>query len=121
MWGLPVLIQEAFSGEEFDVCVLGNQGDIIGSLPIRKIRLTDKGKAWAAVSIRNKELNIVAEKTIRALNWTGPCELEVLYDSRKKEYALLEINPVSPPGSTLEQERNRICLESSSTLQWENM
>ncbi len=96
MWGFPVLIQESLTGEEFDICALAHDGELIGALPIRKTRMTDKGKAWAAVSLRNPEMIELTEKIIRALGWNGPCELEIMQDTRTKEFHLIEINPRFP-------------------------
>jgi carbamoyl-phosphate synthase large subunit len=96
MWGMPVLIQESLTGEEFDICVLADHGRLIGALPIRKTRMTDKGKAWAAVSIRNAQMLEMSEKIISALGWSGPCELEIMQDAKTKELYLIEINPRFP-------------------------
>ncbi len=95
-WGLPVLIQEAINGQEYDICCLGRGGELIGALPMRKSRLTEKGKAWAAVSLRNEKLQRFASETIEALGWSGPCELEVLEEEGTKQLYLLEINPRFP-------------------------
>lgn len=96
MWGLPVLIQESLTGEEFDVCALAKDGELIAALPIRKTRLTEKGKAWAAVSLRNEAMLDLTRRTLAALRWTGPCELEIMQDARSKDLALIEINPRFP-------------------------
>jgi len=96
-WGLPVLIQQSITGEEFDVCALGDRdGELLGAVPIRKLRLTDKGKAWAAITLRNPRLDELTKKTLKALSWSGPCELEIMQDSRSKELLLIEINPRFP-------------------------
>jgi carbamoyl-phosphate synthase large subunit len=96
-WGLPVLIQESLNGEEFDVCAVSDKnGDLLGALPIRKLRLTDKGKAWAAISINNPELYDMSRKILKDLQWTGPCELEIMQESKTKKLYLLEINPRFP-------------------------
>ncbi|MBZ0266183.1 ATP-grasp domain-containing protein [bacterium] len=95
-WGLPVLVQESLSGEEFDICAVAHDGELLGALPIRKVRLTDKGKAWAAISLKNKELEMLTSKILNGLKWTGPCELEIMQDSKTKKLYLLEINPRFP-------------------------
>ncbi len=95
-WGLPILVQQAIEGEEFDVCAVGDaKGNLLGAVPMRKMRLTDKGKAWSAVTLRNQPLLDMAEKTLTALGWQGPCELEIL-QAKNRELYLLEINPRFP-------------------------
>lgn len=96
-WGLPVLVQEGIDGEEFDVCAVGDDsGKLLGAVPIRKLRLTDKGKAWSAVTLRNPGLIDLSRRTLAALKWAGPCELEILQSSRNRDLYLLEINPRFP-------------------------
>jgi carbamoyl-phosphate synthase large subunit len=96
-WGLPILIQESVTGEEFDVCALGDRdGGLIGAVPIRRLRLTEKGKAWAAITLRNQQLYDLTKRTLRALRWAGPCELEIMQGFDSKKLMLLEINPRFP-------------------------
>lgn len=96
-WGLPILVQQDIDGEEFDVCAVGDKdGDLLGAVAIRKMRLTEKGKAWSAVTLKNQPLLDLAEKTLKALGWQGPCELEILQAAKTRELYLLEINPRFP-------------------------
>ncbi|KPL06754.1 hypothetical protein AMJ86_07330, partial [bacterium SM23_57] len=96
-WGMPILIQEALKGEEFDVCALGDRnGDLLGAVPIRKLRLTEKGKAWAAITIKNRKLHELTAKILNALKWAGPCELEIMQEAITNKLLLLEINPRFP-------------------------
>jgi carbamoyl-phosphate synthase large subunit len=96
-WGLPILLQESLNGEEFDVCTVGDlNGELLGAVPIRKLRLTDKGKAWVAVTIKNQQLYELSCLILKALKWSGPCELEIMQDFNTKEFLLLEINPRFP-------------------------
>ncbi len=96
-WGLPIIAQEYLPGEEYDVaCVGDGKGNLVGAVPMRKLRLTEKGKAWAGVTIRDKKLYEQAEKLIDALQWRGPCEVEMLKDAKTNEYILVEINPRFP-------------------------
>ena len=91
------MIQESVTGEEFDVCALGDRdGGLIGAVPIRKLRLTEKGKAWAAITLKNQQLYDLTRRILRALKWSGPCELEIMQDFNSKELMLLEINPRFP-------------------------
>jgi carbamoyl-phosphate synthase large subunit len=96
-WGLPIIAQEYLPGEEYDVaCVGDGKGNLVGAVPMRKLRLTEKGKAWAGVTIKDKKLFEQAEKIIDALQWRGPCEVEMLKDQKTNEYILVEINPRFP-------------------------
>ena len=96
-WGLPIILQKVIKAEEFDICCVGSRdGDLLGSVPIRKTRLTDKGKAWAAITIKNPELDKLSKKIIKGLKWAGPCELEILQEKKTNKYYLLEVNPRFP-------------------------
>ncbi|MCK5637801.1 MAG: hypothetical protein KAH67_03765, partial [Flavobacteriaceae bacterium] len=51
-WGAPIIIQEFIKGNEFNITALGDgKGTMMGAVPMRKTFLTDKGKAWAGISI----------------------------------------------------------------------
>lgn len=96
-WGLPVILQKKIESEEFDVCcVCDGNSELLGAVPIRKTRLTDKGKAWAAVTLKNKRLLELSASILKQVHWTGPCEVEILKDVRTGRYNLIEINPRFP-------------------------
>lgn len=96
-WGAPVLVQQFVGGEEYDVLMLGNhEGDPIGCVPMRKIGITDKGKAWAAVTVSDPKLRQVSMEIFRALDWRGPLELEFVREDKTGDYHLIEINPRFP-------------------------
>ena len=96
-WGLPIIIQEYIAGEEYDVVAVGDgKGELIGAVPIRKMQLTDKGKAWGGVTIDDPEMNTFVKDVIAKLQWRGPCELEIMKSSADGKYYLLEINPRFP-------------------------
>ncbi len=96
-WGYPIIFQEVLDADEFDVCCVADRdGNLMGAVPIRKTRLTDKGKAWAAITLKNDELYKLSQKIIKTLKWSGPCELEILQDRKTKDMHLLEINPRFP-------------------------
>lgn len=95
-WGLPVIVQEFLEGEEYDIVAVGDGlGHIVGSLPMKKTSLTDKGKGWAGVIVKDPTLLEIAKKFCHTTNWRGPCEIEVL-KTREEKYYLLEINPRFP-------------------------
>jgi carbamoyl-phosphate synthase large subunit len=96
-WGLPILLQRGLAGFEYNVCCLGDgRGGLIGAVPMRKLGVTDKGKAWSGVSVRNPELLRLTERLIAALDWRGPCELEILCGDEDGALHLIEINPRFP-------------------------
>lgn len=95
-WGLPVVVQEFIAGEEYDVVALGDgEGGLIGAVPMRKMQLTDKGKAWGGVTINDPGMNGFVREVVSKLRWRGPCELEIM-KGRDGGYYLIEINPRFP-------------------------
>lgn len=112
-WGLPVVVQEYIIGEEYDVVALGDgEGGLIGSVPMRKVRITDKGKAWGGITIEDPKLNAFAREIISKLKWRGPCELEIIKARADSEYYLIEINPRFPAWCYL-------CTGAGQNLPWE--
>ena len=96
-WGLPVVVQEYVGGTEYDiVCVGDGLGGLVGSVPMRKMQLTDKGKAWGGVTVADQDLEAFVEHAMRQLKWNGPCELEVMKSHETGELYLIEINPRFP-------------------------
>jgi carbamoyl-phosphate synthase large subunit len=62
---------------------------------MRKLYITDKGKAWAGVSIEDEALMQLSRTLIESSRWKGPCELEFMR-SEEGEYYLMEMNPRFP-------------------------
>ncbi len=95
-WGLPIIIQEYVFGSEVNVTALGDgKGNAISAVPMRKLFITDKGKAWAGISLDDSELVDIANKVISSSKWRGGMELEFIKTAENKYY-LLEINPRFP-------------------------
>jgi carbamoyl-phosphate synthase large subunit len=95
-WGVPVILQAMVAGEELDVVGVGDgEGGLLGAVPMKKMLLTDKGKGWAGITVRDPELHAVAEAFVRSTRWRGPFEVEVLRDGEGK-YHLIEVNPRFP-------------------------
>ncbi len=95
-WGLPVIIQEYIFGSEVNVTALGDgNGGTVGAVAMRKTYITDKGKAWAGISIDDKKLMAMTRKLIKSTKWRGGLELEIIRTS-EDDYYLLEINPRFP-------------------------
>lgn len=100
-WGVPVIAQAFHTGEEYDVVAVGDgRGGLVGAVPMKKLFVTDKGKGWAGVAVRDPELVAVTERFMAATKWRGPCEVEVL-KTAEGEYFLIEINPRFPAWSYL--------------------
>lgn len=96
-WGLPVVVQEFIIGEEYDIVALGDgAGGLIGAVPMKKMQLTDKGKAWGGVTIRDPEMNAFVRDAMARLKWRGPCEFEVMKSTKDDACYLIELNPRFP-------------------------
>jgi carbamoyl-phosphate synthase large subunit len=100
-WGLPVIVQEFVHGEELDVVAVGDgEGGLVGAVPMKKTTITDKGKGWAGVAIKDAALLDVTRRFMAHSMWRGPCEVEVVKDP-SGNYHLLEVNPRFPAWSFL--------------------
>jgi carbamoyl-phosphate synthase large subunit len=95
-WGLPIVLQEFIHGTEYNVTGLGDgEGNTISVVPMRKQYITDKGKAWAGISIEEPLLIELTNKFIQSTRWRGGFELELM-KSQDNKYYMLEINPRIP-------------------------
>jgi carbamoyl-phosphate synthase large subunit len=98
-WGVPIIVQACVSNaerEERNLVALGDgRGGLSGAVAMRKLAVTDKGKGWAGITIRDPELIALAERFVRATQWRGPFELEVVLAGDATHY-VIEINPRFP-------------------------
>lgn len=95
-WGLPILLQEYVRGSEVNVCGAGDgKGNLIGAVPMRKLYITDKGKAWSGVTIEDEQLMDITRRLVKNTKWNGPFELEFM-KTAEEAYYLIEINPRFP-------------------------
>jgi carbamoyl-phosphate synthase large subunit len=95
-WGLPIIVQEFINGTEINIAALGDgEGNAISIIPMRKLYITDKGKAWAGITLDDSNYIELARKFVTATKWRGGCELEVMQTSDGKSY-ILEVNPRFP-------------------------
>jgi len=95
-WGLPIIVQEFIKGTEINIAALGDgKGTAISIIPMRKLYITDKGKAWAGVTLDDDALIDLARKFIHVTKWRGGCELEVMLTTDGKPY-IMEVNPRFP-------------------------
>ncbi|RTZ60620.1 MAG: carboxylate--amine ligase [Gammaproteobacteria bacterium] len=95
-WGYPVLVQEVVKGEELNLVGVGDgEGGHFGFLNIKKLWITQLGKIWTGVTIRNPKMISAAENFVREFKWRGAFELECIYTPEGEVY-LIEINPRFP-------------------------
>ncbi|MFN0189931.1 MAG: ATP-grasp domain-containing protein [Bacteroidia bacterium] len=95
-WGLPIIVQEFVSGNEVNVTALGDgKGKCIGAVPMRKLYITDKGKAWSGISLEDPTLIEITNRVMKNSMWRGGCELEFI-KTNAGTYYLLEMNPRFP-------------------------
>jgi carbamoyl-phosphate synthase large subunit len=96
-WGLPLLAQERIVGDELNVAVLYDRnGRRVGAVPMRKLGVTTQGKGWAGVTLDAPELIALADRLMRALQWVGAAELELILDRTSGAVNLVEVNPRFP-------------------------
>jgi carbamoyl-phosphate synthase large subunit len=95
-WGFPIIVQQFITGTEINIAVLGDgKGNTISSIPMRKLYITDKGKAWAGITLEDETLIDLAKKFVAATHWKGGCELEIMRTADGTPY-IMEINPRFP-------------------------
>lgn len=95
-WGLPIIVQKFVQGQEVNVTALGDgKGTTVGAVAMRKTYITDKGKAWAGIAIKDQKLMDMTTTMIKSTKWKGGLELEIM-KTAEGEYYLIEINPRFP-------------------------
>lgn len=95
-WGFPIIVQQFITGTEINIAVLGDgNGTAISIIPMRKMYITDKGKAWAGITLEDPALLQIAQKFVAATKWKGGCELEIMRTA-EGELFIMEINPRFP-------------------------
>lgn len=96
-WGLPLILQESLDGEEYDVAVIaGKDSGVVARVAMKKIGITNRGKAFAGVTVEAEEFDGLAQKVVKALNWKGPLELELMKNSNLNKIYIIEINARFP-------------------------
>ncbi|RUM46416.1 MAG: carboxylate--amine ligase [Hydrogenothermus sp.] len=99
-WGYPVIIQQVVYGEEMNVVAGGDgEGNSLGMVGIKKSWITELGKIWTGITIKNKKLLEAAKRFIEVYKWKGAFELECIVNVEKEEIYLIEINPRFPAWS----------------------
>jgi carbamoyl-phosphate synthase large subunit len=110
-WGLPVLVQRYLEGEEVNLtAVCDGDGHLLRPVMMKKLALTDKGKAWAGITINDDTLLAASQALVAATRWRGPLEVEVMREP-DGTYQLIEINPRFPAWVYLSQGAGSNALE----------
>lgn len=95
-WGLPVIVQQFIKGTEINIAGLANgKGNALSVIPMRKMYITEKGKAWAGITIADEKLINLAKEFAKATHWKGGFELEIMRDDQDALY-IMEVNPRFP-------------------------
>ena len=95
-WGLPIIVQQFIHGTEVNIAALGDgEGNATSIIPMRKMYITDKGKAWAGITLEDDALIELAQKFVVATQWRGGFEIEIM-KTAKDELYIMEINPRFP-------------------------
>ena len=96
LWGVPLIAQQFVAGQEINIAGLGDgHGRALSAVPMRKLTITDKGKAWAGITIEDEALLALAGRFAEATSWRGGFELELMRTAAN-ELFILEINPRFP-------------------------
>jgi len=96
IWGLPILVQEALFGDEYDfVGVADADSEIAGFCAIRKLLRTNNGKGFGGIVVNDPDIERTATSIIKTLRWTGPFEIEFLKMPGRR-HLLFEVNPRFP-------------------------
>lgn len=91
-----LFLQTHVTGYEESVCFSAYQGELAGSVYMRKRELTEEGKTWAGdVTEVPEEFRAPLKEIVRELNWSGGAELEMVRDTQGQLW-LLECNPRFP-------------------------
>ncbi|HLE42566.1 MAG TPA: ATP-grasp domain-containing protein [Methylomirabilota bacterium] len=94
-WGYPLLSQPVIPGEEYDVAAVARRGELVGAAVMKKLGVTNKGTAWAGVTVEEGGLVEATRRLVRALRWDGALEAEFIRAVDGSTYCF-EVNPRFP-------------------------
>lgn len=95
-WGFPIIVQQFINGTEVNIAALGDgEGNAISIIPMKKMYITDKGKAWAGITLEDEVLIGLARKFVSVTKWRGGFEIEIMKTAQDELY-IMEINPRFP-------------------------
>lgn len=96
-WGWPLLIQEPVAGDEYCVVMLfDRRSRPAGHAVMKKLAVTEAGKAWAAVTVADGTFAAVAAQIGERLAWRGPLEIDMIQEAEDRLPVVLEVNPRFP-------------------------
>jgi diaminopimelate decarboxylase len=91
-----LFLQAHVGGYEESVMLAAHQGELLGCVSMRKRDITPEGKTWAGdVSPVDPAFEAPLREMVRALDWTGGGEIEMIRDAAGQLW-LLEMNPRFP-------------------------
>lgn len=95
-WGLPIIVQQFINGTEVNIAALGDgEGNATSIIPMKKLYITDKGKAWAGITLEDENMIKLAKDFVAATKWRGGFEVEIMKTANNELY-IMEINPRFP-------------------------
>jgi len=95
-WGFPIIVQQFINGTEVNIAALGDgEGNATSIIPMKKMYITDKGKAWAGITLEDDALIDLAKKFVAVTKWRGGFEVEIMKTIHDELY-IMEINPRFP-------------------------
>jgi carbamoyl-phosphate synthase large subunit len=96
-WGLPIILQQKVAGDEYCLALFGDgTGAAIGAVGMRKMALTEKGKAFSGMTVNDPDLYEIGRRFVEKTKWRGALELEMVRSRADGAYYLFEINPRFP-------------------------
>ena len=99
-WGYPVILQQVVTGDEMNVVAAGDgEGNSLGMVGIKKMWITELGKIWTGITVKNEKMLLAARKFIEIYKWRGAFELECIVNNETGKVYLIEINPRFPAWS----------------------
>ncbi len=102
-WGYPVLAKPLIAGEEYDVAGVARRGELLEAAVMKKLGVTNKGTAWAGVTVEEPHFVALLRQIVAALRWDGGIEAEFIAATDGGIYCF-EINPRLPSWIALASE-----------------
>jgi predicted ATP-grasp superfamily ATP-dependent carboligase len=89
------LVQEYIPGKIYDGCFVCNNGEVVASLlQLRDVTYPITGGVGVnIITVYDDKLMEYCKAILKALQWHGPCQVEVKKDERDNTYKIIEINP----------------------------
>lgn len=92
-WGGGALLQQTVRGDEYVVAMVARgDGTCVGSVPVRKLGVNQRGKSVVGAVVNDPDLDREAQRILACLNWRGPIELEFIRAHGSGRLNLIEIN-----------------------------